>query len=201
MMLPGGLWNSSAGTDYGGCAGRITWVAGTDLAMPAGNTLAGYSPYQPAYKITGESTDAVAGAGARRWGIFGQINSCTMFGSIRDGTSNTIMTGELQRLTDTVTAVNGVMADHVSQDGWAVAGAATLFSTGNPANPGSTTPTIPTTPLINNRFAASPGSEHSSTANFGMGDGSVRSLNFQMDSDVFSLLGSMADGVAVPTPD
>ena len=33
-----------------------------------------------------------------RWGVFGQINQSTSFASIKDGTSNTIITGELQRI-------------------------------------------------------------------------------------------------------
>ena len=53
----------------------------------------------------------------------------TGFQSIVDGTSNTIMTGELQRITSLRRSV-------ASRDGWAVGGDATLFSTGRSAAPG-----------------------------------------------------------------
>ena len=46
----------------------------------------------------------------------------TKFGEIHDGLSNTIMTGELQRITATTPA---------SKDGWAIGGPATLFTTGH----------------------------------------------------------------------
>ena len=55
------------------------------------------------------------------WGIFGRVNVSTKFKEIRDGTSNTIMTGELQRITDFTPG---------SKDGWAIGGPATLFTTG-----------------------------------------------------------------------
>jgi prepilin-type N-terminal cleavage/methylation domain-containing protein/prepilin-type processing-associated H-X9-DG protein len=195
--MPGGAtgpFASAGGTDYGGCAGRIDWPIGTNHEMPVGTSITGYTPVQAQYAI---ATDT---AGARRWGIFGQVNVSTSFGSIRDGTSNTLMTGELQRITD-LSPVNNITPKAVSHDGWAVGGDATLFSTGVPSTSTSWATNAPATQLQNNMCFASPGSEHSSTANFGMGDGSVRSLSFTLDADVFSLLGSMADGVAVPTPD
>ena len=58
---------------------------------------------------------------AKRWGIFGRVNVSTTFDEIRDGLSNTIMTGELQRITDVTPG---------SKDGWAIGGPATLFTTG-----------------------------------------------------------------------
>ena len=56
-----------------------------------------------------------------RWGIFGRVNVSTRFGEIRDGLANTILTGELQRITDLTPR---------SKDGWVIGGPATLFTTG-----------------------------------------------------------------------
>lgn len=175
----------SGGTDYGGCAGRIAWSAGTSNSRPMGdaNMLPG-----PVVGALSSNTAATA------WGIFGKVNECTSFSSMRDGTSSTIMTGELQRIT----------SGTVSHDGWAVGGDATLFSTSQTSD-GLTTGTL-LSPLMNNKDVvpayawASPGSEHSGTVNFGLGDGSVRSLSVSMAADVFALLGSMADNVSV-SPD
>jgi prepilin-type processing-associated H-X9-DG protein len=47
--------------------------------------------------------------------------------------------------------------------------------------------------MMNNGDFRAPGSEHSGTVNFGLGDGSVRSLSATMDARTFALLGSMAD--------
>ena len=47
----------------------------------------------------------------RRWGIFGRVNVSTKFGEIRDGLSNTIMTGELQRITEHDAGEQGRLGD------------------------------------------------------------------------------------------
>jgi prepilin-type processing-associated H-X9-DG protein len=125
----------------------------------------------------------------KRWGIFGRVNVSTKFDEITDGTSNTIMTGELQRITDITPG---------SKDGWAVGGPATLFTTGAMMCRNGTAVTNVAKPTegsrMNNGFWGSPGSEHSNGANFGMADGSVRFISDSMDPNIFALLGSMADG-------
>ena len=68
------------------------------------------------------------------FGIFGQVNQSTSYGQIRDGLSNTIIAGELQRITTVVTAApyNASSGPDLSHDGWAIGGDATLFTTGVP---------------------------------------------------------------------
>ena len=46
-------------------------------------------------------------------------------------------------------------------------------------------------------FWGSPGSDHSGGANYGLADGSVRFFSTSMDPNIFALMGSMADNVAV----
>ena len=51
------------------------------------------------YKSTGDTSGTTATCEAEKgFGIFGQVNKSTSIAKIRDGTSNTIMTGELQRI-------------------------------------------------------------------------------------------------------
>ncbi len=76
--------------------------------------------YEPGFfpkPFTGKNDDPPA----KRWGIFGRVNVSTQFKEITDGLSNTLMIGELQRITDLTPT---------SKDGWAIGGPATLFTTG-----------------------------------------------------------------------
>jgi prepilin-type N-terminal cleavage/methylation domain-containing protein len=173
---------TGGGTDYGGCAGRMEWdtTAGVHRAPDGSATTGFYSPTGANYHI---ATDTAA---ALRWGVFGQVNVSTSFSSLRDGTSNTFLTGELQRFSATGTDTNNQTILDVSHDGWAVGGDATLFSTGILYN----------NKLMNNGHFASPGSSHPGGAQFGLGDGSVRFVSDGTDKDVFSLFGSMSDGVS-----
>ncbi len=121
-----------------------------------------------------------------RIGIF-RPNVPTAFAAIRDGSANTIMTGELQRLLHDSTDYRAR-----SQDGWAVGGSATLFTTNDDeagANSG-----IYQRGGINNGFFEAPGSEHVDGAYFGMADGSVCFLRNEIDVLLFRYLGGMADG-------
>ena len=159
---------TGGGNDYGGCAGAgITFATGTGKPFIS-------------------STGGTSWRHGQRRGIFTH-NSDTGFRSIRDGTSNTIMTGELQRLN------HSTDSSQQSQDGWAVGGSATLFSTheGFAEDVGG----------INNDYFESPGSRHTGGANFGMADGSVHFLSETINREVFRYLGSMADGEPVQLPD
>ena len=67
-------------------------------------------------------------------------------------------------------------------------GDATLFTTAESyAIRGAMSP-------LNNGYFASPGGEHSGLANFGLADGSVRTINNSVNANVFAMMGSMADG-------
>jgi prepilin-type N-terminal cleavage/methylation domain-containing protein/prepilin-type processing-associated H-X9-DG protein len=188
MMLA--TWWPGGGTDYGGCVGRHVAY---DTSSPSHNVLdAGARNaivFDPGVTVPNVMYSVSKDGVAQRWGIFGRVNVSTTFGEVRDGLSNTIMTGELQRIAATDAQHGG--QNHLSHDGWAIGGDATGFTTGygGPNVPINGQPT----PLMNNGFFQSPGSNHSGGANFGMGDGSVRFLNTSVDPNIFALLGSMAD--------
>ena len=205
-MNPTG-WDAG-GNDYGGCAGRIQLCNFAAASTGTSRTLISPDVGGTAYKApnfvinsnTSPDYYAIIGAdtsSSKQRGIFSTANKSTGFQSISDGTSNTLMLGESQRIT-TIMASGGTPSSstgpHLSHDGWALGGDATLFSTGimggglgSPANTGTSAQ------MMNNGDFRAPGSEHSGTVNFGIGDGSVRSLSVTMQADVFALLGSMAD--------
>jgi prepilin-type processing-associated H-X9-DG protein len=131
-----------------------------------------------------------------RWGIFGRVNVSTRPAEVRDGLSQTVMTGELQRITDRMPT---------SKDGWIIGGPATLFTAGAMFHYGWSTCKPVSRPadgrLMDNGFFGSPGSDHAGGANFGMADGSARFISVTVDPNVFALLGSMADGSAFDLPE
>jgi type II secretory pathway pseudopilin PulG len=203
---------TAGGTDYGGCIGRhqgFVIDADQSVMLPdAKDMLAlcfvpGYTVPNDTYKVSGDpagSDNKVGGfcVSSTGFGIFGGVNVSTKMAKVRDGLSNTIMTGELQRIivkapTGPFTASFGPILSH---DGWAIGGSPTLFTTGYlfPAN-------AKTKKLMNNGHFASPGSDHADGANYGLGDGSVRFLTTGIDANVFVLLGSIADKAAMPVED
>jgi prepilin-type N-terminal cleavage/methylation domain-containing protein/prepilin-type processing-associated H-X9-DG protein len=200
-----GLW-AGGGTDYGGCVGRhnafTSGLTSHVLALPntAGRLNLIFTPgvtvVNTAYVVTSDNTGNCAPQTG--YGVLGQLNQSTSYAAIRDGTSNTIMTGEMQRITilqgtGPYNASTGPTNAGFSHDAWAVAGDATLFTTGYAPSG--------TTALMNNGYYSSPGSDHANGANFGLGDGSVRYLNTNIDPNIFCLLGSIADRVPVTIPE
>ncbi len=188
-MLLSPSW-TGGGTDYGGCAGRhAAFTLNTGYNLCDASTF--YEPnFYPEPFTAEDDTEE------KRWGIFGRVNVSTTFSEIRDGTSNTIMTGELQRITDITPG---------SKDGWAIGGPATLFTTGAMVRYDGNKLEFVARPgegkLMNNHFFGSPGSEHPCGAQFGMGDGSVRFIADSIDPRIFALMGSMADGEEVSLDD
>jgi len=181
---------TGGGTDYGGCAGRSTCFGGTSTTSPTAYYMwdGGSTTYATGTYITYNGTPAGMTA-PTMMGIFGDKNVSTTFATCRDGLSNTIMVGELQRIISTATPYNASNGPYISLDGWILAGPATLFSTG--ALYGST--------LMNNGLYFAPGSEHSGGANFGLGDASVKFMTSSISGPVFCLMGSMNDGIPVQT--
>jgi prepilin-type processing-associated H-X9-DG protein len=186
------------GTDYGGCVGRHAPFENTSQ-RPSND--AGMTPEPCFYPLPFTSSNDGSGNRPQRWGIFGRVNISTTFGEIRDGTSNTIATGELQRFSGSVLQTPALY----TYDGWAVGGAPTGFSTGcmaywlKDATTGLITGNFVATggSMMNNYYFGSPGSQHPKGAHFGMADGSVQFIAETADARIFSLMGSMDDGVPV----
>lgn len=187
VMMLSTSW-SGGGTDYGGCVGRHVAY---DTSSPSHQVLDAGAPdaivFNPGITIADANFKIRRDSAARRWGIFGRVNVSTAFAEIKNGTSNTLMAGELQRIA--VTDANHGSLNNISHDGWVVGGDATGFTTGYGG------PDIQVNgPLMNNGFFQSPGSEHPGGANFGLADGSVQFFSTAMDPNIFALLGSCNNG-------
>jgi prepilin-type N-terminal cleavage/methylation domain-containing protein len=147
---------ANGGNDYGGCLGGCN-----------------------GYHNCGSHETWVVATGRRPLdscrGIFG-VQSARRIADVTDGTSNTIIVGEVQRLdlgTDVTT----------SRDGWAVGGVSTHFSTCSDGCKG-----------INAEHFEEPGSHHDNGALFATADGAVHYLSETIDTKVLRALGSMGEG-------
>jgi len=171
LNLPDSAWRAG-GTDYGGSYGRLPGfelLTADDHRFLSRTSLGDPKPYE---------------------GVFRPRTGMPL-AAILDGLSNTLLVGELQRLRpDAGDAAPGRDA-RTSQDGWAVGGAATLFTT-------NTDPTRGNSGGINNGFFESPGSSHRGGGFFALADGSVHFVSDSVDTtdndSVFPRLGSIRDG-------
>ena len=106
---------------------------------------------------------------------------------IRDGLSNTIMLGELQRMWDPGNPYRGGTRgtdSRRSEDGWAVGGSAVGFSTetaDDHASKGGG---------LNAYHFESPGSDHPGGALFSLADGSVHFVFEHIDPKILKAMGS-----------
>lgn len=167
------------GNDYGVCMG-------------AGNTFLNDAGGPPCTHRLNQNVIAEFGANHSMLGAF-SYNKGVKFSEITDGTSSTLMLGEMQRLLGEDHNGNGTICEEWSLDGWAVGGAATAFNTDwglDPLNPGG----------INNLYFESAGSEHPGGAHFTTCDGSARFLSEDIDDRVLNHLGSRASGEIVALP-
>ena len=180
-------WNRG-GTDYGGCIGRVNaWD------NPLNGT--GTHDFVSAEWITPPSVQDAAHKQVKlQLGVL-YPNSAVSSNQVTDGTSHTLMIGEMQRLHDPRYTPAGENPQYygvsrTSSDGWATAGVATLFDTdfkggsNDLGQPGG----------FNNSFFESAGSQHPGGAQFACVDGSIHFLNENVDSFVYAYLGAMADG-------
>jgi len=193
---------TTGGTDYGGCIG-----SGDGWDDPDPNHAYADSPdtglsdtkaedvIYEALKVPLKYDDP------RRIGIF-TPNRAAGPRSIRDGMSNTIMTGDMQRIFNTDAENTYEHVRYPSQDGWAVGGVATSFSTAERMPARGNEPVMGTGQSygLNNGYYEAPGGEHKGGAQFGLADGSVRFITKSISGQVFALLGSMNDNEAVGLP-
>jgi prepilin-type N-terminal cleavage/methylation domain-containing protein len=171
---------TKGGNDYGGCvgSGNASW----DGDNPHG--ILGHTGI-PGASSTGWLGHHGSGSNAQLGIIF--PNSSTKFRDVDDGSSNTIITGEMQRLGASGTTTR-------SEDGWATGGIGTLFTTDGPSDDGGATG-------INRGHYESPGSDHEGGAHFGLADGSVRFIGENVDQETFERLGSASEGLSVDLPE
>jgi prepilin-type processing-associated H-X9-DG protein len=164
----------------------------------------------PSWGLTRNSDHGNSGTSSDISGVFNRLGAKISMSSIKDGTSNTIMVGEiLPELHDH--AWDGNTAP------WArLNGGASHVSTLVPINYGMNLPRAGTSSPFEHLWTCSDGvtmysgrnwnvswgfkSNHSGGANFVFGDGSVRFIQQSIDRRTYALLGARADGQAITVP-
>ncbi len=156
---------TAGGNDYGGCIGYGNCFAD-------GPRTHAFFSWDWIVHGGGYFTDI----GRETVGIFSPFGSVA-FRDISDGTSHTIMTGEVQRL------YHETLTHRFSHDGWALGGAATLLCNING--------------VINCEHFEVPGSDHPGGAHFGMADGSVCFISNYIDGSTLWHMSSYGGGEIV----
>ncbi len=120
-----------------------------------------------------------------------QVDGGTELRYVTDGTSNTIMLGEMQRLWSN-RGQSGLAGDdaHRSFDGWYLGGAATSFATGNGTLIANFGDAFANTGGVNSGFFEGPGGEHPGGCHLGHTDGSVQFYSENVDPLVTMARGS-----------
>jgi len=164
------------GTDYGGCIGGgngfLDCNFGGNCSPPCQHQIH-VTRFGGGGNVTPPDLGIFAVDGGRR------------LLDITDGISKTIATGEVERLYEP-----NASCSRISDDGWAVGGAATIFDTcadlpGADGMPSSG---------INSGHFQTPGSDHPGGAHLGMADGSVHFFSENTSGFVFQDMGSCAGG-------
>lgn len=168
--FPGTNPFTKGGTDYGACKG-----SGNGFGDGAAT---GHESLGP-----GASNEWMGTLGGGHLGIF-YSNSDSQIRDIKDGTTNTLMLGEMQRLSSGNDA-------SLSLDGWAAGGVANIFDTD--AGTVSSESGSGNNRGINGGQYEGPGSDHVGGAHFSMADGSVRFISENIDTITFNRIGT-ADG-------
>jgi prepilin-type N-terminal cleavage/methylation domain-containing protein len=159
---------TKGGCDYGGCAG------GADSL---------YNSPPATHPVTGPWWHQDGNAG-----IF-LPNHPRKIAQIIDGTSHTIVVGEVQRMW-------GTTARLMSLDGWAVGGASNLWDGATGYNTPGAGREDDNRSINGDNFQA-PGSQHPGGAQFGLSDGSVRFVSENINNFTFERLCTAWEGQIV----
>ena len=174
----------TGGTDYGGCIGKGNGFSD--------NLLGIIPPHSHNFSVELVPEGPLAIHFPReQMGVY-YVNSKTKFAQIEDGSSNTLLIGELQRyFWETNPFYPNTYANKgtaTSQDGWAAGGINNLFTTLYDGN---------IKQVINNGHYEYPGSEHPGGANFALADASVTYLTDDVDGLIYAAMGSITGGETV----